>query len=419
MKQLLSILGILIALGAQAQDIIRLKDGTTMTTNKVYRVDEHRVEYEENGSLHDLDLQKVKSIETIKGVYRRNVNGEMILQPYDIVLSNAGDTTFGVIQKVTTSFVIYYKNTESGRVLSSIPKSKTNYIVWQGDTTLIQEAQETGIATSVQQEKTVTSAYQRPKYKPYQDTMIDVVYRTNGHVFYGQITWNSSRIMRFTAVDGTKYVFSQSRVDRFEIDKYTPSEYEALSGTVFKSNFSKPKLEAAERGFSAYLKTNPLSALELDQNVSLFLELPLDERFSIELGTGYIFQSWNAEGVGTIISGEMKYYNNSYSRNNRSAVHTSYFALQALYRKTSFEDSYYSEAIETMKFSLKVGKQIEYGSFILDMYGGIGYLHRDYNETWTDYHYWNGREVQFGQHYTRGRPTLLLGLKIGFGLGRK
>lgn len=91
-----------------SQATIVLNDKTVLKKVNVHHIYSSKIEYEKNGSLHDLLNSTIERIETDTAIISFEKNGNILSRPYDYIVKISGDTVFCQISQLGGNYVYYY-----------------------------------------------------------------------------------------------------------------------------------------------------------------------------------------------------------------------------------------------------------------------------------------------------------------------
>jgi len=107
--------------------LLLLKNKKPIKRIQLWEVYPNKLEYFKEGSLHDMPLEDIDKIKTDDEIVSFDVNNEMVIKPYDLIITGK-DTIRCTITQVTVSTIYYYKKKGHHKLGYVSRYRKTNYI---------------------------------------------------------------------------------------------------------------------------------------------------------------------------------------------------------------------------------------------------------------------------------------------------
>lgn len=112
---LISHVSYLTSFSQTGQSKIVLKDKSEIKNIRVWNFYSNKIEYEENGSLHDLLTEHIFRIETDTTVLSFDEPGQLYSRPYDWIIKPNNDTVFCIISQLGGNYIYYYPKGKDNR----------------------------------------------------------------------------------------------------------------------------------------------------------------------------------------------------------------------------------------------------------------------------------------------------------------
>lgn len=97
------------------QSKIVLKDKSEIKNARVWNFYSNKIEYEQNGSLHDVLTEGILRIETDTSVLSFDEAGHLYSRPYDWIIKPNNDTVFCIISQLGGNYIYYYPKGKDNR----------------------------------------------------------------------------------------------------------------------------------------------------------------------------------------------------------------------------------------------------------------------------------------------------------------
>jgi len=140
--------------------LVVLKNNKTINDAKIWAIQSDKIEYEKEGSLHDLLKERIKHIETTDGKITFDETGKAISTPWNLIIRNNGDTIRCTITWVSSQTIGYRK--PDSKTTKSISKTLVKKY--------IRNNKEVVLKNKDTQSGTPPSVVVKTEHKPYQTT---------------------------------------------------------------------------------------------------------------------------------------------------------------------------------------------------------------------------------------------------------
>ncbi|MBN4062119.1 MAG: hypothetical protein COA57_02855 [Flavobacteriales bacterium] len=91
------------------QCLVVLKNKKLIKKVRLWEINPNKLEYEREGSLHDLPIEKINMIKTDDEIISFDEFAKLIIRPYDLIITNSNDTIKCTIIKISADNIYCYK----------------------------------------------------------------------------------------------------------------------------------------------------------------------------------------------------------------------------------------------------------------------------------------------------------------------
>ena len=157
---------------------IVLKNDKTIKDARLWEIYPSRVEYEKEGSLHDLLIDEIERIETDNEIITFEPDGKLFKQPYDLIILHPGSTLMQIkegdtikcrITKIAGVYIYYSYQQHGEEKKTSIELARVKKYIWNGVEKMPGEEEYPEAKTTIDEQntdynKSNTVDSERPQY---------------------------------------------------------------------------------------------------------------------------------------------------------------------------------------------------------------------------------------------------------------